>query len=76
MRGRSWFPHGGATKGCSSTAVGGGSWQPKLGDIWIDPRRKITSRVSWAERLVGPDTILDIKQTAKIDWFRKERFLV
>jgi hypothetical protein len=56
-------------------AVCSGGRQPKSGDVWIDPRWKTTSRASWPKMLFVPNTVVEIKQTAKIEWTRKERFL-
>jgi hypothetical protein len=43
--------------------------------VWIDPRWKTTSQVSWAERLFGAATVVEIKQTTEMEWAGKERFL-
>jgi hypothetical protein len=61
MRGNSCFPRRGVTRGCSGASVCGGGREPELGNFWIDPRWKTTSR---AERLFGPDTIVEIKHAA------------
>jgi hypothetical protein len=52
-----------------------GGRQPESSSVWIDPRWKIISWAGWAERLFGPDTVVKIKQAAKIEWVGKERFL-
>jgi hypothetical protein len=72
MRGGFWFPRGGATEGCSSAAVCCGGRLLESSGVWIDPRWKTTS---WAQRLFGPDTVVEIKQAVKIEWAGKERFL-
>jgi hypothetical protein len=56
------------------TACGGGQ-QPESNGVWINPRQKTTSRASWAKRLFGPDTVVDIKQAAEVERVGKERFL-
>jgi hypothetical protein len=38
----------------------------KSGDVWIEPRWKTASRVSWSERLFGPHTVVEIIQAGKI----------
>jgi hypothetical protein len=38
-------------------------------------RWKRTSQDSWAERLFGPNIVVEIKQAAKIKLGEKERFL-
>jgi hypothetical protein len=43
--------------------------------VWIDPRWKTTSQVSWTERLFGAATVVEIKQTTEMEWAGKERFL-
>jgi hypothetical protein len=55
--------------------VCGGGRQPELGGVRIDLRWKIDSQVSLTERLFGPNTVVEIKQGAKIEWTRKEKFL-
>jgi hypothetical protein len=75
MRGSSWFAQGGATRGCSNAVACGYSRQPKLGGVWIVLRCKTTSWACWAKRLFGLDTIMEIKQAAKMEWAGKERFL-
>jgi hypothetical protein len=40
--------------------------------IWIGLRWKTTSRVSWAKRLFGSVTVVEIKHAAKIEWARKK----
>jgi hypothetical protein len=42
------------------------------GSFWIDLR---WNTISWAERPFGPNTVVGIKQAAKIEWAGKERFL-
>jgi hypothetical protein len=49
------------TKGCSDTVVCCGGRQPESGDVSIDLRWKKASRASWAEKLFGPDTVVEIK---------------
>jgi hypothetical protein len=75
MRGSSWFAQGGVTRGCSSAVACGYSRQPKLGGVWIVLRCKTTSWACWSKRLFGMDTIMEIKQAAKMEWAGKERFL-
>jgi hypothetical protein len=36
---------------------------------------KTVSQASWAEGLFGLDTVVEMKQTTKIEWVGKERFL-
>jgi hypothetical protein len=55
-------------------AVCGDDRQPELDGIWIDPSWKTTSRASWVKTLFGTDTVVEIKQAAKIEWIGKERF--
>jgi hypothetical protein len=66
MRGGSWFPRGGAARGCSNTAVCGGGRQSESSD---------GGATSWTQRVFGSNTIVEIKQVAEIEWARKERFL-
>jgi hypothetical protein len=57
--GNSWFPRGGVTRECSN------SRHPEFGGIWIDPRWKTISRVSWADRLFGPDIVVRSNRLSK-----------
>jgi hypothetical protein len=50
----------------------GGARQPKSSGVCIDPRWKTSS---WAERLFGSDTVVEIKHAVKMEWAGKERFL-
>jgi hypothetical protein len=69
-----WFPHGEAIEGCSSVAVCANGWQPELGIVWIDPRWKTINWASYAERLFGLDTVMEIKHCAKIERLGKRDF--
>jgi hypothetical protein len=60
MRDSSWFPREEATRGCNNAVVYGGGWQSELGDVWIDPRWKTTSRTNWGKRLLKPDTVVGL----------------
>jgi hypothetical protein len=44
------------------------------GDDWIDLRWKTTSQASWAKRLFGLDTVVEIKQAAEMESAGKEIF--
>jgi hypothetical protein len=39
------------------------------------PWWETNSKDSWSERLFGPDTVVEIRQTHKIEWVGKEKFL-
>jgi hypothetical protein len=56
------------------TACGSGQ-QPESDGVWINPRQKTISWASWTERLFGLDTVVGIKQAAKVERVGKERFL-
>jgi hypothetical protein len=50
-----------------------GDWRmQRRDDVWIDLRWKTISRASWAERLFGSNTIVEIKYVAKMEWVGKE----
>jgi CRISPR/Cas system-associated exonuclease Cas4 (RecB family) len=54
----------------------GSGRQPELGGVWIDPMWKTISWASWVERLSGSDIVVEIKQSAKIEWAGNERFKI
>jgi hypothetical protein len=74
-RGGFWFPCGGMTGGCRSMSACGDARHPDSGGVWIDLRWKTISWVRWAKRLMRPDTVVEIKLAAEIEWAKIEKFL-